>query len=168
MNTFHRSIKIVATLGPACSELSQISALAKAGVNVFRLNMSHGDHGAVRQMHAHIRDVESTLNKPIGILADLQGPKNRCGVFADGSLPLSVGDTFRFDLDPTEGDKTRVCLPHPEVVAALDVGSVVLVNDGKISLKVRETSDSHVDCDVLVGGRFRTGRVSICRTCCCL
>lgn len=154
MKNPHRSIKIVATLGPASSKLNQISALAEAGVNVFRLNMSHGDHDAVRQMHAHIREVEKNLGKPIGILADLQGPKIRCGVFANGSEFLTVGESFRFDLDSTDGDKMRVCLPHPEVVAALDVDSTILVNDGKIGLRVREASDVHVDCEVLVGGEI--------------
>ena len=150
----HRSIKIVATLGPASSTADQILDLARTGVDVFRLNMSHGDHEAVARMHGFIRGAEATLARPIGILADLQGPKIRCGVFANGSETLVVGDAFRFDLSKEPGDKTRVGLPHSDVLSALEKGSSVLVNDGKIRLVVVDASDTHVDCTVAVGGEI--------------
>jgi len=154
MKKNHRSIKIVATLGPASCTADRILDLARAGADVFRLNMSHGEHEAAEQMYASIRAAEEILGRPIGILADLQGTKIRCGVFAKGSETLRVGDTFRFDIDPTEGDAHRVCLPHPEVLTALKSGSAILVNDGKIRLSVRHASESHVDCEVVVGGEI--------------
>ena len=116
----HRNIKIVATLGPASNVSAIILRLAQAGVNVFRLNMSHGSHDMVAKMHKAVRDAETVLQRPIGILADLQGPKIRCGVFSDGPQTLEKGAAFRFDLDPAEGDAARVCLPHPEIFAALE------------------------------------------------
>ena len=150
----HRNTKIVATLGPASCTSEQISKLAQGGVDVFRLNMSHGAYDSVREMHASIRLAEKELGWPIGILADLQGPKIRCGVFEDGPQQLSVGDTFRFDSSEEKGTAERVCLPHPEVLEALLPGSQVLVNDGKIRLKVVEQGQGFVTCEVIVGGEI--------------
>ena len=101
-----------------------------------------------------IRQVETELGRPICILADLQGPKLRCGTFAAGPVMLVEGARFRFDLDPADGDVTRVCLPHPEIFAALEVGSTLLVNDGKIRLKVIERSPEHALTEVVVGGEI--------------
>ena len=154
MNKSHRSIKIVATLGPASCTANQILDLATTGVDVFRLNMSHGEYETIKTMHSFIRAAEDTLGRPIGILADLQGPKIRCGVFANGSETLFAGEMFRFDLDPADGDRHRVCLPHPEILSVLKTGSLVLVNDGKISLRVRDAMETYVDCDVVVGGEI--------------
>lgn len=150
-----RSVKIVATLGPASETYDVIRALFEAGADVFRLNMSHGSHEEIREKHQTIRDIERDLGRPIGILADLQGPKLRCGVFAnnDGEN-LEEGASFRFDLDETPGDATRVCLPHTEIFEALEVGSTLLVNDGKISLKVTECGADHATCVVTVGGQI--------------
>lgn len=150
----HRNIKIVATLGPASNVSAIILQLAKSGVNVFRLNMSHGAHEMVARMHQAIRDAEEELGCPLGILADLQGPKIRCGVFADGPQMLQRGAMFRFDLDDAEGDQTRVALPHPEIFAALRPGASVLVNDGKIRLKVVDNGANHANCEVIVGGEI--------------
>lgn len=150
----HRNIKIVATLGPASDGSASILQLAKGGVNVFRLNMSHGAHDMVASMHQAIRDAEAKLGCPLGILADLQGPKIRCGVFAEGPQILQNGAMFRFDLDAAEGDQTRVTLPHPEIFTALRPGASVLVNDGKIRLKVIDNSMTHANCEVMVGGEI--------------
>ncbi len=148
----HRNVKIVATLGPASDTYDMIRKLHEAGADVFRLNMSHGSHDEIRERHAMIRQVEEDLNSPIGILADLQGPKLRVGVFANSAEELEEGAAFRLDLDPAEGDVTRVCLPHPEIFAALQVGSNLLVNDGKIRLKVTDCGADFANCVVVTGG----------------
>lgn len=149
----HRNVKIVATLGPASSDYDMIRALHEAGADVFRLNMSHGSHEEIRERHAIIRQIEKDTGGNICILADLQGPKLRVGVFADdeGEL-LEEGAAFRMDLDDAPGDATRVQLPHPEIFAALEPGSALLVNDGKIRLRVEDCSDSHANCTVVAGG----------------
>ena len=149
-----RNTKIVATLGPASNTYEMIKALFQAGADVFRLNMSHGTHEDIRGRHKLIRQLEEELGRPICILADLQGPKLRCGVFADGPVDLQVGARFRFDLDDTPGDVNRVQLPHVEIFAALGEGSTLLVNDGKIKLQVTDCSAEHADCEVIVGGEI--------------
>ena len=116
-----RNVKIVATLGPSSDTYEMIRDLFLAGADVFRLNMSHGTHDDIARRHALIRQVEEEVGRPIGILADLQGPKLRVR-----HLRRRPGDCssrarrFRFDLDPADGDATRVCLPHPEIFAALE------------------------------------------------
>lgn len=147
-----RNVKIVATLGPASNDYDMIRALHEAGADVFRLNMSHGNHDEIRERHRIIRQVEKDLDSPIAILADLQGPKLRVGVFADGEEELQEGAFFRLDLDATEGDKNRVNLPHPEIFQALQVGSNLLVNDGKIRLAVVECGEDFANCRVIFGG----------------
>ncbi|MDK3017009.1 pyruvate kinase [Pseudodonghicola flavimaris] len=149
-----RNVKIVATLGPASETYETIRALHEAGADVFRLNMSHGSHDDIRAKHAIIRQVEADLDSPIAILADLQGPKLRVGTFAEGPLQLQDGAAFRFDLDPAPGDATRVCLPHPEIFAALEPGASLLVNDGKIRLKVESCGADFADCTVIAGGEI--------------
>ena len=149
-----RNVKIVATLGPASDTYETIRRLFVAGADVFRLNMSHGTHEDIARRHKLIREIEAELGRPIGILADLQGPKLRCGTFASGRETLAEGATFRLDLDPKDGDASRVCLPHPEIFAALKPGSTLLVNDGKIRLKVLECSPEHAVTEVVVGGEI--------------
>jgi pyruvate kinase len=147
-----RQVKIVATLGPASSDYKMIKALSSAGADVFRLNMSHGTHDEIRQKHEIIRQIESDIGRPITILADLQGPKLRVGTFANGEEELVEGAKFRLDLDKTPGDATRVCLPHNEIFDALEPGSTLLVNDGKIRLGVNDCGSDFASCTVLVGG----------------
>ena len=148
----HRNVKIVATLGPASNTYDMIRKLHEAGADVFRLNMSHGSHAEIRERHAMIRQVEKDLDSPIAILADLQGPKLRVATFKLGSEELKEGQDFRLDLNPEEGNKTRVCLPHPEIFAALEEGSHLLVNDGKIRLKVKSCGADFAECAVVTGG----------------
>ncbi|MCG3269393.1 pyruvate kinase [Yoonia sp. I 8.24] len=148
----HRNVKIVATLGPASNDYEMIRALHEAGADVFRLNMSHGDHAEIRVRHEIIRQVEKDLDSPISILADLQGPKLRVGVFANGEEELVVGASFRLDLDDAEGDVNRVKLPHKEIFDALEPGAHLLVNDGKIKLRVKDCGATFADCEVIVGG----------------
>lgn len=147
-----RSVKIVATLGPASSSYEMIRALHEAGADVFRLNMSHGSHAEIAERHAIIRQVEKDLDSTIGILADLQGPKLRVGVFANGEEELEEGANFRLDLADKEGSIDRVTLPHPEIFAALEPGAHLLVNDGKIRLKVESCGKDFADCKVVTGG----------------
>jgi pyruvate kinase len=150
----HRNVKIVATLGPASSTYEVMRKLFLAGADVFRLNMSHGTHDDIRGRHRMIRELEEEMNRPICILADLQGPKLRCGTFRNGSEIIEEGNHFRFDLEDEPGDATRVQLPHREIFAALHPGSTLLVNDGKLKLKVVECSPEHANCEVLVGGEI--------------
>ncbi len=147
-----RNVKIVATLGPASSDYVTIRALFEAGADVFRLNMSHGSHDEIRERHRIIREVEMDVGRPICILADLQGPKLRVGTFKDDSAELEEGQTFRLDLDKKPGDAKRVQLPHKEIFEALETGSTLLVNDGKIRLRVDEAAPDHAVCTVMVGG----------------
>jgi pyruvate kinase len=137
-------VKIVATLGPASNDYATIRALFEAGADVFRLNMSHGTHDDIRARHVIIRQVEADTGRPIAILADLQGPKLRVGAFANpAGEELVEGAAFRMDLDPAPGDVGRVQLPHPEIFAALEPGSSLLVNDGKIRLRVETFRQLH-------------------------
>lgn len=147
-----RNVKIVATLGPASDDYEMIRALFEAGADVFRLNMSHGEHDEIRVRHGIIRQIEKDVDRPIAILADLQGPKLRCGKFANKAADLEDGDAFRFDLDKTPGNNHRVCLPHKEIFKALKVGATLLVDDGKIELRVTECGDDFANCAVVVGG----------------
>ncbi len=147
-----RNVKIVATLGPASETYEVIRALHEAGADVFRLNMSHGTQDEIAAKHTIIRKVEQDCGSPIAILADLQGPKLRVGVFANESEELVEGAAFRMDLDPAQGDESRVCLPHPEIFAALTEGAHLLVNDGKIRLKVTACGPDFADCIVIAGG----------------
>ncbi len=147
-----RNVKIVATLGPASSDYDTIKALFEAGADVFRLNMSHGSHEDIARRHEIIRGVEAQFDRPIAILADLQGPKLRVGTFADGAHELEIGRKFRLDLDAAAGTIDRVQLPHKEIFAALEPGSHLLINDGKIRLKVDECGKDFANCTVAVGG----------------
>ena len=147
-----RNVKIVATLGPASSDYAMIRALVEAGADVFRLNMSHGSHTEIAERHKIIRQIEQDTGRPIAILADLQGPKLRVGKFADGPQELEEGAKFRLDLDPTPGDTARVCLPHKEIFDALKPGASLLVNDGKIRLRVDDCGADFANCSVVVPG----------------
>ena len=147
-----RNVKIVATLGPASDTYEMIRALHDAGADVFRLNMSHGTQAEIAEKHAIIRQVEKDTGSSIAILADLQGPKLRVGVFAAESEMLEEGAKFRLDLNTADGDVNRVCLPHPEIFAALEPGKSLLVNDGKIRLQVEACGPDFADCVVIAGG----------------
>lgn len=147
-----RRTKIVATLGPASSDEATIEKLFLAGADVFRINMSHTPHDSMRAYVKMIRSVEKKHSRPIGILVDLQGPKLRLDTFAKGSAELKVGDMFVLDADKTPGDGKRVHLPHPEVLAALEPGHRLLINDGKVKVTVVEASPNRVVTKVTVAG----------------
>jgi pyruvate kinase len=147
-----RSAKIVATIGPASAGGERLRALFDAGVDVFRLNFSHGTHEEHRARFAEIRQVESDTGRPIGILADLQGPKLRLGDFAGGKAEIAAGGHFRLDLDKHPGDQNRAPLPHPEVFEALHPGTELLLDDGKVRLRVVACGADFADTEILVGG----------------
>ena len=149
-----RNTKILATLGPSSSTPEMIAALHMAGADVFRLNFSHGTHDDHKARYDQIRELEEKQGRPIGILADMQGPKIRIGTFADGPVDLKNGDAFRLDLNEKPGDATRTSLPHPAVLNSLEKGSMLLLDDGKLKLKVTATGDDFVDCEVTVGGKL--------------
>jgi pyruvate kinase len=149
-----RRTKVVATLGPSSSEQAMIARLFEAGADVFRINMSHTAHDKMRALVAAIRAVEAEQARPIGILVDLQGPKLRVGAFADDAVVLKAGTTFVLDSDPTPGTAERVQLPHPEILAALEPGHALLLDDGKIRLTTIETGPSRVAARVEVGGKL--------------
>ena len=148
----NRNVKIVATLGPASSEKQVVEELFKEGVDVFRLNLSHGTHEEIRNRYLIIREVEKKFERPISILADLQGPKLRCGSFVNQEAELVAGKSFRFDNKSDLGDFTRVNLPDFDVFQGLNLGSTILVNDGKIRLEVKDIGPDFVDTEVVVGG----------------
>lgn len=147
-----RHAKIVATLGPASSSADMIRRLFEAGVDVFRLNFSHGEHADHAARVRDIRGVEQEMGRPIGIMADMQGPKLRVGTFADGPIHLTAGETFRLDLDPAPGDGRRVTLPHKEIFAALERDADLLLDDGKIRLRVQDNGPDFAECKVIAGG----------------
>jgi pyruvate kinase len=149
----NRRVKILATLGPANPDQASIEKLFRAGADVFRINMSHSSHDVMRERIAQIRAVEKKVGRPIGILADLQGPKLRLGEFKDGAENLARGARFILDADPTPGDATRVHLPHPEILSALEPGHAVLIDDGKVRLKVIEATKTKAVTEVIVAGR---------------
>ena len=146
------STKIVATLGPASSDPATIRRLFEAGADVFRLNFSHGSHDDHRARHAALREAEREIGHPIGILMDLQGPKLRVGTFEGGRATLATGDSFRLDLDVAPGSGRRACLPHPEIFAALQQGADLLVDDGKLRLRVGRHGADFAECEVVTGG----------------
>lgn len=148
-----KNVKIVATLGPSSSDRTTIRELTEAGADVFRLNMSHGSQDDQRARYELIREVEQELDSPIGVLADLQGPKIRVGTFAE-AVTLKDGQSFRFDSDMATGDATRVHLPHPEVLQALTKDATILVNDGTIRMRVTAAHGDAVDTEVIVGGEI--------------
>jgi pyruvate kinase len=149
-----RKAKILATLGPASSTREQISALFTAGADVFRLNFSHGSHEDHQKRYELIRAIEQESGRPIGILMDMQGPKLRVGAIAGGSVELKTGGTYRFDLDEAKGDAKRAQLPHPEIFAAVQAGTNLLVDDGRLRLRVKNNGKDFAECDVLVGGKL--------------
>src|SRR5258706_13423150 len=133
-------------------------ALLRPGVDVFRLNFSHGTHEGHRERLQQIRSVEREMGRPIGVLADMQGPKLRVGTFAEGPVTLVAGSPFRLDLTDKPGDATRAYLPHPEIFAALKPGSNLLLDDGKLRLGVTRCTAEFAATEGVVGGPLSEGR----------
>lgn len=148
-----RNVKIIATLGPASDTPEMIRKLFDAGADVFRLNMSHLDHKGLKRVHGMVREVERTVERPIGILVDLQGPKLRIGEVKDGTV-IKEGDRFRLDTSKKPGDATRAFLPHPAIFDAVSAGQSLLLDDGKLRLTVKGKGRDHIETEVTVGGKL--------------
>ncbi len=149
-----RRTRIIATLGPASNTFEMIKKLSEAGADVFRLNMSHGEHKDASALYNTVREVEKATGRPIGVLADLQGPKLRVGEFTDGSIDLEVGQTFILDMNDEPGDQSRVQLPHPEIYEAVEPKTELLLNDGKIRLLIEKVQEDKITTTVTVGGEL--------------
>jgi pyruvate kinase len=147
-----RRTKIIATIGPASANPEMLERLFRAGADVFRLNFSHGSHDDHDRSFAMIRDLEKKIGRSIGVLADVQGPKLRVGRFSNGRVQLQTGQSFRLDLSPTPGDSTRVQLPHPEILAAAGIGTNLLLDDGKLRLRVQHVRPDHLITEIVTGG----------------
>ena len=147
-----RAAKIIATLGPASSTPDRIKALHAAGADLFRLNFSHGERSDHRARYDAVRKLERELARPIGILVDLQGPKIRVGKFVAGKVTLGEGKPLRLDLDVAPGDVRRAPLPHPEVFAAMKPGQMVLLDDGRLRLRVEKVGADFAETTVVTGG----------------
>jgi pyruvate kinase len=149
-----KNTKVIATVGPASADEATLRALVEAGADVFRLNFSHGSHDDHRAVYQRIRALETRLGRPIGVLMDLQGPKLRLGTFAEGGVTLERGARIRFDLDPAPGDARRVAIPHPEIIAAVATGHVLLVDDGKMRLTVVDKGEGWLEMEAQTDGRL--------------
>ncbi len=148
----NRRAKIVATVGPASAAPDMLKALFLAGVDTFRMNFSHGTQADHAKVHGAIRALEKEVNRPIGILQDLQGPKIRVGTIKDGKFVVAAGETIRFVRSGADGDKTAIPLPHPEIFAAIAPGQDLLIDDGRIRVRVTGIGDDHIDAKVINGG----------------
>ena len=148
-----RRVKVVATIGPASDSIKMIKALFYAGADVFRINMSHTSHEDMRELHGRIRAVEKDVDRPIGILCDLQGPKLRIGDM-EKKTKIKKGQLFRFDLDETPGDKTRVHLPHKEIIESVSNGDRLILDDGKLLMTVEDHGADFITARVVVGGKL--------------
>jgi pyruvate kinase len=147
-----RATKIVATLGPSSSSPEILEKLIKAGVNVVRLNFSHGTAQDHRDRAETVRAIAARLGLDVGVLADLQGPKIRVGKFAAGKVELETGARFMFDINCALGDQDRVGLDYPELVNDVSAGDTLLLNDGQISMQVDGVTKTTISCTVLEGG----------------
>ena len=153
-----RKVRILATLGPASNTPEMIRQLAEAGADAFRVNMSHGTHADHRKLIETIRGLEKELDRPTTILADLQGPKLRVGRFKGDKAMLETGATFFLDRDAKLGDATRVNLPHNEIFDAVEKGTRLLVDDGKLVLRVVGVTPERIETLVEVGGAISNNK----------
>jgi len=153
-----RKVRVLATLGPSSSTPEMIATLMRAGADAFRVNMSHGTHEGHARVIAAIRSLEQEFSRATTILVDLQGPKLRVGRFADSVVTLKTGDSFVLDRDTTPGDATRVNLPHRELFLAMEAGARLLLDDGKLVLRVTEAGSDRIVTRVEVGGALSNNK----------
>jgi pyruvate kinase len=150
----YRQTKIVATLGPTSGDPEMMRNLFQAGVDMFRLNFSHGSHEAHARNVKTARALEKEFDRPIALLADMQGPKFRIGEFKEGEIDLTEGMDFRFDLDEALGDETRVQLPHAEVIEVMEIGSDILLDDGKVRAQIVAKDARGLDARIISGSKL--------------
>jgi pyruvate kinase len=153
-----RKVRVLATLGPASNTPEMIAQLFQAGADAFRINMSHGDQASKVAVIQAIRGLEKQFGRASTILADLQGPKLRVGRFAEGRAELVRGATFVLDRSPEPGDATRVELPHREIFAAIEPGARLLLDDGKLVLRVTAHDADTITTMVEVGGTLSNSK----------
>ncbi|MFD1035369.1 pyruvate kinase [Sphingomonas hankookensis] len=153
-----RKVRVLATLGPASNTSEMIAKLFEAGADAFRVNMSHGDQQSKVAVIEAIRGLEREYGRPTTILADLQGPKLRVGRFAEGRVMLEAGQRFTLDRSNEPGDATRVELPHPEIFAAIARDARLLLDDGKLVLRVLDHDDDKIVTEVVVGGALSNSK----------
>lgn len=149
-----RKTKIICTLGPACGSEETLTAMCEAGMNVARLNFSHGTHEDHRHMIGLLRTVRERLNLPIAIMLDTKGPEYRIKTFKDHRVTLRDGDSFTFTTEEIEGDETRVSVNYENLTKDLSIGDRVLVNNGLVVFEVKEIEGTNVHCKTLVGGEL--------------
>lgn len=154
----NRHTKILATLGPSSDTKDVFLELVMAGVDNVRMNFSHGSHDDHRRRFEMVREVEAEVGRPIGIIADMQGPKLRVGLFKDKKIDLTEGQKLRFDLDDALGDETRVQLPHPEIINAVDVGDRLLMDDGKVRAIVEEKGADYLVVVIEAGTKLSNNK----------
>lgn len=147
-----RKTKIVCTLGPACSDEKTITAMCKAGMNVARLNFSHNNHEDHKKRIDTVKKVRQELGLPIALMLDTKGPEYRIKTFKDGKITLNEGDKFTFTADEIEGDETRVSINYKGLPNDLNEDDIILLNNGLMTFKVVSTTDTDVNCEVVVGG----------------
>ncbi len=148
----HRRAKIVATIGPASASPEMLKALFLAGVDTFRLNFSHGVYEDHAKVHTAIRALEMEVKRPIGVLMDLQGPKIRVGTVKDGKITVAPGERIRFVLPGTDSDERAIPLPHPQIFAAVLPGHDLLIDDGRVRVRVDGLGSNFIEAEVIVGG----------------
>lgn len=148
----NRRVKLVATIGPASQSLEMLDKLFDAGVDVFRINMSHASHELAAKLHQSVREISDRRGRPIGILGDLQGPKFRLGAFEGERAELPTGTEFTFDNEEGAGSAKRVYLPHPQIFTAVQPGHTLLLDDGKLRMRVKGSSAERIVAEVVVGG----------------
>lgn len=147
-----RRAKIVATFGPAVSDYEKAKAIIEAGVDVARMNLSHGDHSVHEKVFATIRKAAAEVGKPVGILVDLQGPKIRLGRFKNDRETIATGGTFTITVDDVEGTESICSTTYKGLVGDVKVGDPILIDDGRLSLRVKSVEGNNVVCDIEIGG----------------
>ena len=153
-----RKTKILATLGPSSNTIKKIIELSNAGASAFRLNCSHLNEQGLKDYVKKIRRVEEILNKPIGILVDLQGPKIRIGTVKNNENFLERGNIFVLDLKKEIGNNKRVTLPHKKIFSSIKKGHLILLDDGKIHLKVTSIKVNQIRTKILQGGYLKSNK----------
>ena len=147
-----RCTKIVATIGPSSQDEHAIKMLLTAGVNVARLNFSHGDYEEHSRIYHRLREITQSFNRPLTIMQDLQGPKIRTGELVDGGVELLPGDKFTLTTEPILGNSRQVSVDFPKISSYVKPGSRILLDDGQLELSVLETSEKSIETRVVLGG----------------